>query len=74
MKYNIRDNSLQGALPVQISPDYHKPMNNPELWTRLLKAKTKQDKIDACYEWISSNGGFGNCPKDDLAKIRGILV
>lgn len=77
MKYNIYDTELnqKGVMPVQIAPQStYQPMSNPELWNKLDKAKTKQDKLDICYEWISGQGGFGNCPKELLTKIRRILT
>lgn len=76
MKYNIFDEILkEGVMPVQIAPvSNFKPMTNPELWTRLDTAKSKQEKLEACYEWISGQGGFGNCPKETLSKIRRILT
>ena len=74
MKYRLYDDTLKGAMPVQLqSTTRYMPMTNPELWTKLEKAKTKQEKLGACYEWISGQGGFGNCEKDRLAKIRQIL-
>lgn len=77
MKYKIYDKELnqKGVMPVQLqSTNQFQPMSNPELWNRLDQAKSKQEKLEACYEWISGQGGFGNCPSEQLLKIRRILT
>lgn len=69
MKYNIYDNSLQGALPVQTSLPQFKPMSVTKFGNLYKEQKSKKDKMRVMYDLISSHGLTANLDPEIRQKI-----
>jgi len=71
MKYNIYDEELntRGFLPVQIQPEYMRPMNPNEFAKAYKPLKTKAEKMQAMYDLISSHGLLANIDPEIRAKL-----